>query len=543
MSPEKIEDRVLILAPRGRDAQLAANVLAEAGLTASPCSDAAEFLAALGEGGGAAMIAQEALDRDSCDRICGQLAQQPPWSDFPIIIFTARSASAIQHRRVVEGFGELGNITTIERPIHPSTLVSAVSAALRARHRQYQTRSVLAQREREVRQRDQFLAMLGHELRNPLAAITNAKELVDRATTSVIGVQRPLSIIDRQVRNLNHLVDDLLDVARVTSGKIALKTVSVDLGALVRNAIDEVQRGKTAAHVSIESVISNDRLLVRADPVRLDQVVGNILTNAIKYTPAGGRVVVTVDTCDGKAQVCIRDSGVGMSRETLSSVFEPFTQADRTLERSQGGMGLGLTVVRTLVELHGGTVDAASPGLGLGSVFTVRLPVLAVTEAKLKTPTPQPIAVRTLASARHILIIEDSADVRDSLQELLQSEGHRVDVASDGEQGVQSALALHPEIALVDIGLPRLDGYGVARKVRASVGDSIFLVALTGYGQPEDRSRAHEAGFDVHLTKPVEMDALDQVLARAGHPATAVPHLSSRSVSAVSAGRARFTSR
>jgi signal transduction histidine kinase len=523
MSPDRSdEDRVLILAPWGRDAALAASVLEDAGLATQICPGPASLFAEYEAGAGAAVIAQEALSRELLSQLALMLARQPPWSDFPILVFIAREAAALRYRGALKDLSELGNVTALERPIHPSTLVSGAAAALRARRRQYHNRDVLAERDQEVKQRDQFLAMLGHELRNPLAAIMNAKLLADRVAAREGGsadgpaaeLQRPLAIIDRQIRHLTQLVDDLLDVSRVTSGKIVLKPTDVDLVPLVRTVAEEVSRGRGDRRIDLSLELPHSSLLVRGDPVRVEQIVGNILTNAFKYTPSGGRVEVSVEREGTMALFRVTDTGVGMSVETLATIFEPFTQADGTLDRAQGGMGLGLTVVRSLVELHGGDVQASSGGLGRGSMFVVRLPLGAAAERTTgdtrgeASRPPTASAVRT----RRILIIEDSADIRESMQMLLGELGHQVDVAVDGRQGVERAVALRPDVALVDIGLPLLDGYEVARRVRQALGPNILLVALTGYGQPDDQHRAHQAGFDLHFTKPVDILLLHDML-------------------------------
>jgi signal transduction histidine kinase/CheY-like chemotaxis protein len=446
--------------------------------------------------------------------LAAHLHDQPAWSDFPLLIFTARAASAAENRRTLEAFADLGNVTALERPIHPLTLVSATRAALRARARQYAARAALLDRERDVRQRDEFLALLGHELRNPLGALRNAATMVERSGGEVPGLDRPLAIIDRQLRHLTQLVDDLLDVARVTSGKIALKVVAVDLAAAARAMVDEMGKACRERRLQIDLRAPDGPVVVMADPVRLDQILTNLLTNALKYTPSEGRIDVSVGVESGEAVLRVADTGVGLSAEMLPTIFEPFTQAARTLDRSQGGIGLGLSVVRALARLHGGDVAVTSEGLGQGSEFVVRLPhaPVARVEAAAADAAPEPVA----NTPRHILIVEDGADNRESLQELLEAEGHRVDIAIDGERGVEQALAGRPEVALVDIGLPRLDGYEVARRIRGAMGSKIFLIALTGYGQPDDRARAAAAGFDVHITKPLDFRTLERLIA-GGH--------------------------
>ena len=479
------------------------------------CATADDLFDEYAVGAGAALIAQEALTRAVVADLGKLLADQPPWSDFPIIVLTARAVSADLYRRNMKELDELGNVTPLERPIHPSTLVSSAASALRARRRQYHSRDVLLLREREVKQRDQFLAMLGHELRNPLAAIMNAKILMDRLKTPGMGIDRPLGIIDRQIRHLTQLVDDLLDVSRVTSGKIVLKRGPTDLVNLVRVVTEEVSRARGDGRVELTLKLPSEPLTIMGDALRVEQVVSNILTNAFKYTPQGQSIEVALERDGELARLRVTDTGVGMSPETLATVFEPFTQADGTLDRSQGGMGLGLTVVHSLVALHGGTVHAASDGLGKGSQFVVCLPLCQAPQRSLlaarseRTPSS---SLPALGSARRVLIIEDSADIRESMQMLLTDLGHEVQVAGDGREGLDLALAGRPDVVLVDIGLPLIDGYEVARRLRAELGHRILLVALTGYGQPDDQQRARQAGFDRHFTKPVDVHTLHQVM-------------------------------
>jgi CheY-like chemotaxis protein len=284
----------------------------------------------------------------------------------------------------------------------------------------------------------------------------------------------------------------------------------VDLAAATRAIVEEMAKTSRERRLQIDLRAPEGSLVVVGDPVRLEQILNNLLTNALKYTPAHGRIDVSLAAERGEAVLRVADTGVGISAEVLPTIFEPFTQAARTLDRAQGGIGLGLSVVRALARLHGGDVAVTSPGLGRGSEFVVRLPLAATQRIEDPTMTPEP----ELASIapRHILIVEDGADNRESLQELLEAQGHRVDTAIDGERGIERALAGRPDVALVDIGLPLLDGYEVARRIRGAMGSEIFLIALTGYGQPDDRARAAAAGFDVHITKPLDFRTLERLL-------------------------------
>ncbi len=513
-----LERRVLVLAPSGRDGALACQVLEQAQISTLMCDGVSALLPALEAGAGAAVLASEALTPDVIAQLAGFLRKQPAWSDFPLLIFTTRAASASENRRALEAFAELGNVTALERPIHPLTLVSATRAALRARNRQYAARRALSDRERDVRQRDEFLALLGHELRNPLGALRNAATLTERTGAGVPGLDRPLAIIDRQLQHLTQLVDDLLDVARVTSGKIALKLMPVDLVAATRAMVEEMARSSRERRLQIALRVPDGNLVVMGDPVRVDQILNNLLTNALKYTPAHGRIDISVAAEGAEAVLRVADTGVGIGAEVLRTIFEPFTQATRTLDRAQGGIGLGLSVVRALVRLHGGEVSATSEGLGRGSEFVVRLPLALEREAEASKAKPE--SAPAPIEPRHVLIVEDAADNRESLQELLEAQGHRVDTAIDGEHGVECALAVRPDVALVDIGLPLLDGYEVARRIRGAMGSEIFLIAITGYGQPDDRARAAAAGFDVHMTKPLDFRTLERLIGRVATRAT-----------------------
>jgi PAS domain S-box-containing protein len=360
------------------------------------------------------------------------------------------------------------------------------------------------------RAKDEFLAMLGHELRNPLGAISSAVRLLEPVDTVSDRAALARDVIARQTRHLARLVDDLLDVARVMTGKVLLERQPLDLADAVTHHVGSVRAtGKMQEHtVTVETT----PVWVDADHIRVEQIVGNLVSNALKYTPAGGRITVRVGPEDGWAVFSIEDTGVGMTPQLLSRVFDLFVQGERRLDRTQGGLGIGLTLVRRLVELHGGTVEATSPGPDRGSRFTVRL-------RATSAPRPGSEAARRgvawSVAPRRILIIEDNADARAMLRSLLQSAGHEVHEAADGRQGLDMALSLRPDVALIDLGLPGLDGYEVARQLRvADERRKILLVAVTGYGSSDDRERSLLAGFDVHLVKPVDPDLLAGVLAR-----------------------------
>jgi CheY-like chemotaxis protein/two-component sensor histidine kinase len=321
-----------------------------------------------------------------------------------------------------------------------------------------------------------------------------------------------LAILDRQVRNSTRLLDDLLDISRITRGKIQLRRERVRLDALVASAIEAHRAvgGNGGPALSLE--LPPGPVFVDADPTRVEQVVVNLLGNAVKHTPPAGHVRIAVECRDGRARVRVSDDGSGIAPDLLPHVFEPFVQGDTSLSRSRGGLGIGLTLVRELVALHGGTVEATSDGPDRGSTFVVALPAVApeiAHDARRIRAVPPP-------ARRKILVVEDNADAAETLAEFLTSRGHEVRIASDGSAALGALQQVIPEVVLLDIGLPGMDGYEVARRLRAcACGDRLFLVALTGYGQAEDRARSREAGFDVHVTKPVDLDTVARLVANA----------------------------
>jgi PAS domain S-box-containing protein len=361
------------------------------------------------------------------------------------------------------------------------------------------------------RTKDEFLAMLGHELRNPLSAIGTALAIVERSGADPATVTRALNIAARQVQNLGRLLDDLLDVARLMSGKMSLQPQALDLAVGVSQTAASFQAlAREAGH---RLVVDPHEVWIRGDGTRLDQMVGNLLSNAMKYTPRGGVITVGVKPVGDEAVLTVEDTGIGIDPALLPRVFDLFVQGSQALDRARGGLGLGLTLVKRLVELHGGKVDAASEGAGRGSCFTVRLPATA-------RPAPAVPGTRMPKPARRrIVIVEDHDDSRTVLRHLLELEGHEVHAAADGATGVDQIVGLRPEIALVDLGLPGIDGYEVARRIRKACGDSVYIVALTGYDLAEYRRRSREAGFDDHLVKPVAPDVLGRVLGAARRPA------------------------
>ena len=357
-----------------------------------------------------------------------------------------------------------------------------------------------ADAERANAAKDEFLAMLGHELRNPLSAMKSAAALLAMPAARAAVHQRSREVIDRQINRLTDLVDDMLDVARLNAGKIVLDRRLVDLAQVVRHVVASFTDAGRGMHLRVSTEL--EPAWVFADETRLEQIVANLFDNACKYTPSGGSVRVATRSGDDGVQLVVDDSGVGIAPDLLPRVFDVFAQGVRTLERAEGGLGLGLTVVRRLVELHGGTVVASSDGIGRGATFRVVLPL--PNEAERATTAPP--APGTGIDPLRILIVEDNDDNRELTRLLLELEGHTVSTVGDGESGVAVVIAERPDVALVDIGLPGIDGFEVARRLRAGPGAATtLLIALTGYGTPQDRQRAMAAGFDAFLVKPFDL--------------------------------------
>jgi PAS domain S-box-containing protein len=352
------------------------------------------------------------------------------------------------------------------------------------------------------RAKDEFLAMLGHELRNPLGAISNAVAVLEQLEPGDVRASKLRTIVARQTRHLGRLVDDLLDVSRLTSGRIALQLQPVDLAEVADRALQALRHAaRTGDH---DVTLAVEHVLVAGDPTRLEQVVLNLVDNAVKYTAPGGRIHISVDREGREATLRVRDTGVGLPADLLPRVFDLFRRGQHSRQHGREGLGIGLSLVKRLTEMHGGSVTASSPGPGQGSEFVVRLPALppgaALAEPGVRAPARRP---------QRVLVIEDHQDVRDGLRIFLETHGHSVDEATDGPTGLDKLMTRRPDIALVDVGLPGLDGYAIAAAARNSPGGAgVRLVAMTGYGQPDDRRRALEAGFDAHLVKPVDLQRL-----------------------------------
>jgi len=381
--------------------------------------------------------------------------------------------------------------------------------------------------EEATRRKDEFIAMLAHELRNPLAPIQNALKIVQLLLPAAEpAVSEALGILERQTTQLVRLVDDLLDLARIAQGRFELRKNHINLASVLEQAVQTSEPMLKARGHQLTVRLPEQPVYLEADPARLVQVVGNLLNNAAKYTDRGGQIQLTVERDGSEVVISVIDNGIGIPPEMVSRVFDMFTQLDGSQDRSQGGLGIGLTLVKRLVALHGGSVACQSKGVGAGSEFVIRLPACAgsaqARSADARSADARSADARSAdplheskgAAPCHVLIIEDQADARDSLAALMRMLGHRVDVAENGNRGAEKALTVRPQVALIDIGLPDVNGYEVAKKLRSALADGIFLIALTGYGQSDDLRAALDAGFDAHLTKPAHLGELNRLLAK-----------------------------
>jgi PAS domain S-box-containing protein len=422
--------------------------------------------------------------------------------------------NAVSRKRGSRVYHELAVVVVHDRHKYERELLLARKHAESALAEQQKAQQALARSRDQLaqadRRKDEFLATLGHELRNPLSSMHNVLAILQQSPGDS-QLDRLYGILDRQVGYLTRLVGDLLDVSRIAEGKLALRSQRTDLADVVRNAVELVQSAINAAAQDLRITLPVQPVVVEADPVRLTQALLNLLHNATKYTPHGGSIFLGVSREDDCAIVCVRDTGVGIAPEHLGTVFDMFSQVAPSAERSQGGLGIGLALVRGLVALHGGTIEARSEGPGQGSEFVVRLPLLDATA--LTEAVPPQHECPSATTRRRIIVVDDNRDVAESLAMLLELDGHEVRTAGDGLAGLQLARDFGAQAVLLDIGLPGIDGYEVARRIRREPwGKQLLLVAVSGWGQEHDRQAAADAGFDHHLMKPVNPEKLTALL-------------------------------
>ncbi|WP_245200352.1 ATP-binding protein [Herbaspirillum sp. LeCh32-8] len=495
----------MICAPFGRDAELSAGVLQRAGLESFICKNIDEVVRELAVGAGALLTVEDVVIRGRCAALEEFIARQPTWSDLPVLVLTRVANDSHWNN---DAYQRLRNLTLLESPIRPSTLISAARGAVRARERQYEVFEA-------DRRKDEFLAMLGHELRNPLAPIGAAAQLLSLSAENPDKVRSTSQIIARQVKHMTSLIDDLLDVARVTRGLITLDRELISVNQILADAAEQVDPMLRARQHELELKLAADPFTVEGDRKRLVQVFANVLQNAVKYTPNGGKIVVTSEVGETEGAVHIADNGIGMTQDMVDHVFDLFAQAERSADRSQGGLGLGLSIVESLVRSHGGSVAAHSDGLGQGSTFTIRLPLHRQTD-QAPAASASVVANAAASGSLRVLVVDDNQDAADTLAMLMEAGGYEVSVHYTARDALAAAQESLPHICLLDIGLPDMNGNELARELRKLPGaSSAVLVAITGYGQQEDRDSSRRAGFDHHFVKPVDVEELMRVLAGA----------------------------
>lgn len=514
------ERRILVLAPTNRDAALTCSLLQKNRIDCLACRDVPEMTRELAAGAGAILLSEETLASGQSQPIAAAIATQPPWSDLPVLLITAQGADSPAAALALK---TLGNVTLVERPTRVTALISTVQTALRARQRQYQARDYLLERERTAetlrqadRRKDEFLAILAHELRNPLAPIRNSLQILRMTACNDPTAERVCEMMERQVNHMVRLVDDLMEVSRITRGLIELRNEETDLATVIRSAVETSKPLIESKQHQLALSLPPDPIPLYGDCVRLGQVISNLLNNAAKYTNRGGQIWLTAKRDGSTAVVSVRDNGIGLSADMLPVVFEMFMQVDRSSNRSEGGLGIGLTLVKNLVEQHDGTIAAHSDGPGKGSEFTVRLPITVPTSHEPRAPSI--VGRAPDVPRRRVLVVDDNYDAAASLGMLLKYLGADVHTANDGAAALSAIESYRPDVVFLDIGMPVMDGFEVAGRIRENRdNDNVVLVALTGWGQADDRDRTRAAGFDHHLVKPADISSIQTLLVAVGN--------------------------
>jgi signal transduction histidine kinase len=495
-----MEKRVLIYAPSGQDAVLASKMLDLAQVDNLVTGSATQLAEELLIGVGAVLTVEEALSNGALKAIGEFVQRQPNWSDLPIVLLTHRGPDSLSVRQAIS---TLGNVTLLERPVRTLTLITSLQSVLRAREKQYQVRET-------DRRKDEFLASLGHELRNPLAPIRTSMGVLTHLFPDQAPVKKVSEVIERQVTHLTRLVDDLLDVARINSGKIELQRDFTTFAAVIGHVTELCSAAAAAKRIKIDFALPTEEIVLHADYARVVQIVANILSNAVKFTPVEGYIAVRALVEKGCLKIHIKDTGIGLEPATVDRIFAMFEQSRPPSGQIASGLGIGLSLSRQFAEMHGGSVRASSEGLGKGSEFVVSLPVVAADRAP---SCGQGADVIELVDHRpKVLVVDDNRDAADSLQALFEMENCNVATAYDGYQAVLAAEQAMPDMIVMDLGMPSMDGYEAARRIRRQPGsDHVLMIALTGWGQSDARQRTIEAGFDHHLIKPVDFDEIKRL--------------------------------
>jgi signal transduction histidine kinase/ActR/RegA family two-component response regulator len=522
-------ERVLILAPIGRDAALSCVMLREAGFDATVCGTMEDLSGLVSDEAGALLVAEEALTPDPLKLLVDTLDHQPAWSDIPLIVLAGGEFTA-SSLRPLNVLGPIRNVMILERPVRRLILTRTVAIALRSRRRQLELRAYIDERadllRREQlanRMKDEFLMTVSHELRTPLTAIYGWARMLVTGQIRDDQRQRAVEIIERNAQAQTQLVNDLLDVSRAISGKVRLDVRSVDLGRVISAAVDSMQPAADAKDIRLETVLDPKVPAISGDRERLQQVIWNLISNAIKFTPRGGRVQIRLRRQNSHAEIAVSDTGAGIDEQFQPYVFDRFRQGDAGTTRQHGGLGLGLAIVRHLVELHGGTVRVESAGADQGTTFRVFLPLTAARRKTLPAVSRYPArsdvapakAPRRLHGAR-VLIVDDEPQARELFSTIVENAGGEVRSAASARDATAILRTWWPEVLLSDIEMPHEDGYVLMEQVNAMERRDrrrIVAIAVTAHSRPEDRLRALESGFQWHLPKPVEPSELVAVVA------------------------------
>ncbi|MEO6185020.1 MAG: ATP-binding protein [Steroidobacteraceae bacterium] len=531
------ETRILVLPPTYADGVAISKLLDSVDISCVVVSGVSELCECVEQGAGCVVLSEEAVLTNSL-QLLACLAHQPVWSELPLIIL---SKPGRESAMLADFLPHLRSVSVVERPMRMSTLLSLVRSNMRARMRQYQVRDFLREREqlleservargeaeRAGRMKDEFLATLSHELRTPLNAVLGWTHLLRKRSGHSDEVTNGLAVIERNARSQAKIIGDLLDMSRIISGKVHLEVQPVDMSAVIEATIETMQHAADAKAIRLSFEPGDEPSVVRGDPNRLQQVLWNLLTNAVKFTPHGGQVAVKLTQTDRHAQVEVADSGEGIDAGFLPHIFDRFRQADASSARRHGGLGLGLSIVRQLVELHGGSVSARSAGPGAGTTFRVVLPLMPALSRQLESAFPvlQPDALaedHRLVKLRglKVLVVDDEPDARALLERLLQDCQATVVTAASAEEAMRLLASESPDVLVSDIGMPGTDGYSLLRQIRAldTANADIPAVAVTAYVRIEDRVRAMRSGFQSHLSKPVEPAELLTVVQRLARP-------------------------
>jgi signal transduction histidine kinase/ActR/RegA family two-component response regulator len=527
------DERVMVIAPVGTDAGAIATLLNERGFQCCVCEQPEQVIDEIANAG-ALLMTEEALAFPSTSTLIAALQNQPPWSELPVVILTSKTSPPTALLNATAKTA--GNVTILERPIGTETLVRTIQVALGSRRRQYQVRDLLAEQERNRRRleeseeellrllsreqglrqaadeanrlKDEFLATLSHELRNPLNVILGYSELLMRSEDVARSPQllRLSEALRRNALAQSYLIRDLLELSRLRSGKMTLNRETVSIVTAINNAIETVRADAEAKQIEIQVATPAEPLFVHGDLVRLEQIVWNLLTNAVKFTPAGGKVFVHVTQADNEIVLAVKDTGQGIEKSFLPKVFEMFRQGDARPSREHAGLGIGLALVQQLVQLHEGSVAANSAGPGKGTTITLRLP--AKTQGKPRSPQPRKPSSAKLDRIT-VLAVDDDPDTTDLLRYLLEENGATVITANSGAEALQLAGERNVDVVVSDISMPSMDGFEFVRRLRALPGkQNVRVIALTGFGREEDIAQVRSEGFVAHVTKPLDIETL-----------------------------------